>query len=203
VSGNQLVKVPEYPHVCLGFPAASAADNDYFAFRVIKQLFGGSRSFSSEGLGSGQRSLLITGVMNRSWEVEAAHCEHSANHTDGLLGIRVQAERSFVDKVLGLVKGAVRDAHEASSDAVEMAKELAVTSYLRAIDKSEKKLQEFAKQNLWFGEAKDAAGVVERIREVTREETLAAIKKCFAVAPATAVIGAMTAEQIAEIWHRS
>ena len=100
-----------------------------------------------------------------------------------------------------MIANAISRVPDVPDSSLAAAKEQAALEYLKAIDRGNLRFQEFAVQNLWLGEAKSAAGIVNALRSVTRTQILEAYKRTFATRPTIALIGQGNPNDLLAEWR--
>jgi hypothetical protein len=199
--GVELIHHPEYPHVAITFPAPSFIDDDFIVFNVIRKLFGGSSSFSSEGFGSGSSSLFVKDVLYRVPNCEEIQCEFSSYSDHGLMAMRFNAASDSLENVTERIRDSINKALQISDAALISARELAVVQYLKAVEGGSSMFSKAAKELSILGEPKSHAGVVKALRSVSKGQICEAVRKYLIRKPCVVVLGNANPQKIQSMFE--
>lgn len=196
--GNKLIQHADYPKIAISFPAASFKSDDYLAYKVIKNILGGGKQFSSEGIGNGLNSLLYTKAL--SYGCECLQCEFWPYQNNGLISIIAKVHKGSIKPLTQRIKDCIEIATKLDDEFVEMSKEQTINSDLKHIDSHINKMLEFGKEHLLIGESKDQNHIINSIRSLKKNKIIECIKNSFSVKPAISVIGDYDPQLILDAW---
>ena len=203
IVGGKVVKRPSNVDFAMAWEAGNVAAEDFFAFKVMEKVFGGGSAFSSDGLGVGTvSSLLSKHVLYRLPSCEDIRASFCPYRTNGLFTVTVNVPGDEMKRAGRMVKNAIDRLPEIDDGVLSAAKEQAILSHLKDLDSGKNRMLEFGNDLLCYGEGKSVAGVVSALRGVTKDQLCAAFKKTFASNPTVAVIGNGKPESVLEAWSK-
>ena len=201
VIGDKVLKRPDNVDFAMSWEAPNVTSHDYFVFKVMEKALGGGSSFSSDGLGVGTvSSLLSKHVLYRLVSCEDIRANYFPYQTNGMFAVTVNVPADAMKRASRMIGNAIAKLPEIDASTVEASKEQAVLEYLKGLDNSKNRMVEFGNQILWYGEGKAVSAIVDAIRSVTKEQLVDAFKKTFGTKPTVAVIGNAKPESAIEEW---
>lgn len=200
-AGDMLLKNPNNADVSLSWNAVPITSDKFFTYKVLEKLFGGGSSFSSEGLGVGTASSLLSKyVLYRLHSCEQIRAHFNPYSANGLFSVVFNVPGDDLKKAARMISNAINRADSISDETFRAAKEQAALEYLKMIDVGYVRFEEFGTQTLFFGEGKSSAGIVEAMRSVTKDDCMKVIEETMKSKPSVALIGKGNPIDVLENW---
>jgi predicted Zn-dependent peptidase len=140
-------------HITLAFEACPWKSADLHTYYVMNQLIGSATAFSSGGPGKGMYCRAVTNVMQKHNFVDEASALNSHFTDSGLFGMSIQGPGSHSRELMNLLVDELNRLKE-PIDEVELnrAKNILKMNVLRAMERSEERLEEIARNYMTFGD---------------------------------------------------
>jgi len=189
--GGELRTWTESPdtNISLVFESAPWTDPDMAAFQVMNTLVGSATGFSSGGPGKGMYARAVTNMMQQHAFVNSASAINSHFTDSGLFGMNVEGPASHSAELLSVMLEELNRLREPIPEAeLNRAKNILKMNILMALERSDNRLEEMARQYMTFGDLTISA-YCDMVDAVSSEQINKAATKCFAGKPTMTVSG--------------
>lgn len=175
--------------ICLAFESCPWTSPDLHTYYVMSQLIGSAQAFSSGGPGKGMHCRAITNLMQKNPYVDGASSLNSHFSDSGLFGISIEGSGSHSQDLMNLAIDELNALKE-PIDEVELnrAKNILKMNVLMAMERSEDRLEEIARNFMTFGDL-TFHQYCEKIDAVTSSDVNAVASKLLQGKPTLLVTG--------------
>lgn len=153
--GGEFRQWTETPNtqITLAFESVPWSSEDVYAYYVMNQLIGSATAFSTGGPGKGMHCRAITNVMQRHNFVDGASAVNSHFSDSGLFGMTIEGPGSHSQELMSVLTEELNNLKN-SIDDVELnrAKNILKMNILMAMERSEDRLEEIARNFMTFGD---------------------------------------------------
>jgi processing peptidase subunit alpha len=189
--GGELRTWTESPdtNISLVFESSPWTDPDMAAFQVMNTLVGSATGFSSGGPGKGMYCRAVTNLMQQHAFVNSASAVNSHFTDSGLFGMNIEGPASHSAELLSVMVDELNNLREPIPEAeLNRAKNILKMNILMALERSDNRLEEMARQYMTFGDLTISA-YCDMVDAVTSEQINKAATRCFAGKPTMTVSG--------------
>lgn len=153
--GGELRQWTESPdtNISLVFESANWTSPDMPAFQVMNTLIGSAQGFSSGGPGKGMYCRAVTNLMQQNAFVNSASAINSHFTDSGLFGMNIEGPASHGAELLSVMTDELNKLKQPIPDAeLNRAKNILKMNILMALERSDNRLEEMARQYMTFGD---------------------------------------------------
>lgn len=189
--GGELRTFTESPdtQISLVFESAPWTDPDMAAFQVMNTLIGSATGFSSGGPGKGMYCRAVTNLMQQHAFVNSASAINSHFTDSGLFGMNIEGPASHSAELLSVLTQELNALKEPIPEAeLNRAKNILKMNILMALERSDNRLEEMARQYMTFGDLTINA-YCDIVDQVDSAQINRAAARCFAGKPTMTVSG--------------
>ena len=162
---------------------------DVEAFYVMQTLIGSATGFSSGGPGKGMYCRAITNMMQRHTFVDGASALNSHFTDSGLFGMSVEGPGSHSNELMSVMLEELNRLKEPIGDEeLNRAKNILKMNLLMAMERSEDRLEEIAKNYMTYGDL-TFHQYCDRIDAVTSSQVNSAASRALGGKPTLLVTG--------------
>ena len=175
--------------ITLAFEACPWKSDDLHAFYVMNQIIGSATAFSSGGPGKGMYCRAVTNLMQKNNFVDGASALNSHFMDSGLFGMSIEGPGSHSQELMGLVLEELNKLREPIDETeLNRAKNILKMNVLRAMERSEDRLEEIARNYMTYGDL-TFHQYCEKIDAVTSSKINQVASKVLAGKPTLLVLG--------------
>jgi len=140
-------------NISLVFESAPWTDPDMAAFQVMNTLIGSAQGFSQGGPGKGMYCRAVTNLMQQHAFVNSASAINSHFTDTGLFGMNIEGPGSHSAELLSVMLEELNALREPIPDAeLNRAKNILKMNIIMALERSDNRLEEMARQYMTFGD---------------------------------------------------